>query len=67
MLAVLLLAALPTAAHVAARLLVLAAEDDRKAVGVRDGAAGVARERGVKIGHTSTLAPLIAFHEFIAP
>ena len=47
-------AALPAATHVAARLLVLAAEGELDAVGVRGGATGVAGERGVEISHTPT-------------
>jgi hypothetical protein len=63
---VLATAAAAAAAHDAARLLVLAAEDELRAEEVCGCAAGVAGERGVEISHASTLAASIAGREFFA-
>lgn len=63
-LAMLLLAT--TSPPAGARLFALAADDDRNAVGVRNGATGVAGKSGVKIGHASTLASSILAREFLA-
>ena len=65
--AVLLLAAAATAApHDAARLLVLAAEDELRAVEVRGSAAGVAGESGVKVSHAFTLHLVSESREFLS-
>lgn len=61
-----LAAALPAAAVVAARLLVLAAQDDRQLVGVRGGATGVAGKCGVEISHEQTLSPASWRGEFLS-